>query len=71
MELLKSFVINEPVKQAVYDYFIKTLEKEIIDNALSGKDVSGYKEAKQIIDRAFNNLEGQYANKKQNNQDPR
>jgi len=71
MELLESFVINEPVKQAVYDYFIKTLEKEIIDNALSGKDVSGYKEAKQIIDRAFNNLEGQYANKKQNNQDPR
>jgi hypothetical protein len=71
MELLKSFVVNEPVKQAVYEYFVTTLHQEIIDNALSGKEVTGYKEAKQIIDRAFNNLEGKYAQKKQSNQDPR
>jgi len=71
MDILKTFVQNEPVKKAVYEYFIATLHQEIIDKALSGQDVLGYKEAKNIIERTFNNLDGQYGNKKQNQSDPR
>jgi hypothetical protein len=72
MDVLKSFVQNEVVKKAVYDYFIATLHEEIIDKALTGKEVTGYQEAKNIIDRTFNNLEGEYGNKKnRTTQDPR
>jgi len=72
MEILKSFVTNEPVKEAVYQFMITTLKEEIVNKALQEEDIQGYAEAKRIIDKTFNNLEGIYGeNKNRNSQDSR
>lgn len=71
MNTLKAFIENQPQKDAVYEYFMQTLKDEIVNKALQGHPVEGYQEAKNIIDRAFSNLEGQYGNKKKTTTDPR
>jgi hypothetical protein len=71
MEILKSFVNNKPVKEAVYNYMIETLKEEIVNKALQEDDVTGYAEAKRIIDKTFNNLEGKYGEKTRSSQDSR
>jgi hypothetical protein len=71
MDILKSFVNNKPVKDAVYNYMIETLKEEIVNKALQDEDVFGYSEAKRIIDKTFNNLEGKYGEKTRSSQDSR
>jgi hypothetical protein len=72
MDILKSFVNNKVVKEAVYNYMIETLKDEIVVKALREDDIKGYAEAKRIIDKTFNNLEGLYAeSKNRNSQDSR
>ena len=71
MDILKSFVNNKPVKEAVYNYMIETLKEEIVSKALQDEDVFGYSEAKRIIDKTFNNLEGKYGEKTRSSQDSR
>jgi hypothetical protein len=71
MDILKSFVNNKPVKEAVYNYMIETLKEEIVNKTLQEHDVSGYAEAKRIIDKTFNNLEGKYAEKNRTPQNSR
>jgi hydroxylamine reductase (hybrid-cluster protein) len=71
MDILKSFVTNKPVKEAVYNYMVEALKEEIVNRALQEKDITGYAEAKRIIDKAFNNLEGKYGDKNRSSQDSR
>jgi hypothetical protein len=71
MDILKSFVNNKPVKEAVYNYMIEVLKEEIVTKALQDEDVFGYAEAKRIIDKTFNNLDGKYAEKTRTTQDSR
>ncbi len=71
MEILKSFVNNKPVKEAVYNYMIETLKEEIVNKALQENSITGYAEAKRIIDKTFNNLEGKYGEKTRSSQDSR
>jgi hypothetical protein len=63
MDILKSFVNNKPVKEAVYNYMVEALKEEIVNRALQEKDITGYAEAKRIIDKVFNNLDGIYGEK--------
>jgi hypothetical protein len=71
MDILKSFVNNKPVKEAVYNYLIETLKEDIVNKALQEHNITGYAEAKRIIDKTFNNLEGKYGEKARSSQDSR
>jgi len=63
--------MNKPVKDAVYLYMIETLKEEIFNKVFKEEDVYGYAEAKRIIDKTFNNLEGKYGDKNRSSQDSR
>lgn len=71
MDILKHFVENETLKNAVRLYFEETLKEEILNKAFNGSDITGYAEAKKILDKTFNNLEGQYGKQNRSTQDPR
>jgi hypothetical protein len=71
MDILKHFVENETLKNAVYSYFEETLKEEILTRAFAEKEIKGYVEAKRILDKTFNNLEGKYGKQNRSTQDPR
>jgi hypothetical protein len=71
MDILKTFVNNKPVKQAVHDYLINTLKEDILNKAFSGQNITGYAEAKSVIEKAFNKLEGEYGEKIKTTINPR
>lgn len=71
MEILKHFVENEPIKEAVKSYFNETLKEELLSKAFKGEDITGYVEAKSIIEKSFNSLEGKYGKQSRTTQDPR
>jgi hypothetical protein len=69
--ILKQFYQNEPMREAVYAYLIENLRQDIISRAFQGGEVKDLAEAKKSIDRAFRNLEAQYAKTHKINSDPR
>ena len=57
MKLLGKFYADFQVKAEVKAYLIEFLEKEAIRRAFSGEDTNGIKEANDIIESAFLNLD--------------
>ena len=65
---LKLFYQQEHVRESVRVFLLGTVDEELLDAAYEGKDVSGYKEAREVIERTFINLRNLYAEEKTNNQ---
>lgn len=64
MDPLKTFYDNTVLKEALYNYLEAQLERMIIDRAFSDGYVQDIAEARKVIRKAFDNLEGKYAEKK-------
>lgn len=43
----------------LHEYMIETLKNKIVDNAFGNREVTGYAEAKTIIDNVFHELKQQ------------
>lgn len=65
-DYLKHFYNQEHVREAVRVFLHATVDEELLDAAYQGKDVAGYKEAKEVIERMFSNLRNLYAEEKSN-----
>lgn len=54
---LKTFHYNKDLEDNVKAYLIDFLEKEAIKKVFDKEDVSGFADAKDVIDKAFDNLD--------------
>ena len=65
MELdhLKIFYDQESVRHAVRDFLHDMLDVSALHDVYKGNDVSGYKEARAIVDKSFARLEELYGEK--------
>jgi len=54
---LQQFYNDKDTKENVHNYLIDYLEKEAVKRVFDRKDVSAIADAKEVIDRAFDNLE--------------
>jgi len=54
---LQSFHSNKDTKNEVYNYLVAYLEKEAIRRVFDKEDVTAVADAKEIIDKAFDNLD--------------
>jgi inorganic pyrophosphatase len=60
MDLLKRFNADVHTKDELKKWFNTYLENEVVDRVFSGKDIVGYKEARKIIEDAFDSLNNIY-----------
>lgn len=54
---LKDFYLNESMRNDVKTYLIDFLKGQAIEKAFAKEDTSSVAEAKEVIDKAFENLE--------------
>lgn len=57
---LRFFYEDVNLRNAVKDFLIETLGEIAIDKTFNGEDVSGIKDARDLVERAFNKLEEEY-----------
>ena len=57
MKSLLSFYNDKDTKENVYNYLVDYLEKEAVKRVFDREDVSAIADAKEVIDKAFSNLE--------------
>jgi len=57
MKSLQRFYNDKDTKDNVHNYLIDYLEKEAIRRVFDREDVSAVADAKEVIDKAFDNLE--------------
>ncbi len=62
-QLLKQFYEDKHTREAVHNYLIEFLKEEGVRKIFDKEDVSGVSEAKEMIDKAFDNLETIFAPK--------
>lgn len=60
---LKDFFLNEVMRNDVKTYLIDFLKVQAIEKAFAKEDVSGIADAKECLDKAFDNLEVLFAPK--------
>jgi len=63
-QLLKQLANTDSMRETIQEYLLTTLKERAGQDALAGKDVSGYAEAKNAIVHAMNNLVLTYGAKK-------
>lgn len=70
--ILRQFNGDVGTKEAFKEFLITVIEDEVIKRVFEGKDVSHAKDAKELIDRAFEELDIKYGirqeTKKETNQ---
>lgn len=57
MKTLQDFWINKEVKNTVQEYLVNYLKEEAVRKLFDKEDVSAVAEAKEMIDKAFENLD--------------
>lgn len=57
MKTLQDFWMNKEVKNTVQDYLVQFLKEEGVRKIFEKEDVSAVAEAKEMIDKAFENLD--------------
>ena len=57
MKSLREFYNDKDTKENVYNYLIDYLEKETVKRTFDREDVSGMADAKEIISKAFDNMD--------------
>lgn len=55
--MLKDFYINESMRNEVKGYITDFIKVETLRKVFEREDVSGVAEARELIDKAFDNLE--------------
>lgn len=60
MNPLLSFYNNIHEKEAVKEFFYKTLQEMAVERVFEKKDVAGIYEAKRLIDNSFDKLDTLY-----------
>lgn len=60
MQILHQFYANKVEKDAVQAFMIECLEKIAVEKTFAGEDTTGIKDARELIDRMFNELETTY-----------
>lgn len=60
---LKDFYLNEVMKNDVKEYLISFLREQAIEKTFNREDTSAVAEAKEVLDKAFDNLEILFASK--------
>lgn len=60
---LKDFFLNEVMRNEVKTYLIDFLKVQAIEKAFAKEDTSAVAEAKEVLDKAFDNLEVLFASK--------
>lgn len=60
MNPLQTFYTNTPEKEAVQSFFMAQLREMAADMALDGEDVSGIKDAADLVTRTFDKLDEMY-----------
>lgn len=60
MNPLQTFYINTPEKEAVQAFLLAQLREMAADMALDGEDVSGIKDAADLVTRTFDKLDELY-----------
>jgi len=58
---LKDFYLNEVMRNDVKTYLIDFLKVQAIEKAFAKEDTSAVAEAKEVLDKAFENLEVLFA----------
>jgi len=59
-DYLKSFYDSERIRDAVHEYLLVVNEQLILKAVREKKDVTGYAENKEVIDKAFSMLRTKY-----------
>lgn len=60
MNPLQTFYTNTPEKEAVQSFLMAQLREMAADMALDGEDVSGIKDAADLVTRTFDKLDELY-----------
>jgi len=60
MNPLQTFYTNTPEKEAVQEFLMAQLREMAADMALDGEDVSGIKDAADLVTRTFDKLDEMY-----------
>lgn len=60
---LKDFYLNEVMREEVKTYLIDFLKVQAIEKAFNREDTSAVAEAKEVLEKAFNNLDILFASK--------
>jgi hypothetical protein len=63
MQVLQQFYANKVEREAVQAFMIDCLEKITIERVFKGEDVSGIKDARELVDRTFDELQVLYGDK--------
>lgn len=58
---LKRFNDDQATKEEVRNFIYEVINQEALDKMYKGEDVSHIKDAKELIDKAFDTLEEMYA----------
>lgn len=60
MDRLQQFTQDESTRESLREYLLEFMKDKAGTEAMQGKDVSGYKEAKETINKAFDTLVDKY-----------
>ena len=60
---LKDFYLNEVMREDVKTYLLDCLKAQAIQKAFDREDTSAIAEAKEVLDKAFNDLEILFSSK--------
>lgn len=60
MDILQRFNSDKHLRDALLEYVHNVIDQEGLAKIYSGEDVSHVKEARELIDKAFNDLQEQY-----------
>lgn len=60
-DYLGQFYEQENIREAVRLFMLETLNEQVLDAAFDNGDVTGYKEAREVVDGMFSNLRSLYA----------
>lgn len=66
---LKIFYDQEVVREAVKRFFYETMDEAVLEAAYKGEEVGGYKEAREVVRRAFSRLNEHYAKEEESSTD--
>ena len=68
-DYLKHFYEQENVRKAVKDYFLQVVDEQVLESAYKDGNVSGYKEAREVIEGVFNGLRNSYETTKESSKE--
>ena len=57
MQILHQFYANKVQREAVQAFMIECLGKIAVERTFRGEDVSGIKDARELVDRTFDELQ--------------